>query len=57
MKVENKILMNRTKKELYFKKQSYPQLKHKFNGFVEKTKKLQGDPHYVAMGRDGAFKS
>ncbi len=42
--------MDRTKKELYFKKYSYPQLKHKFNGFVEKTKKLQGDPHYIAMG-------
>ena len=50
MKVENDILMNRTNKELDFKKYSYPQLKHKFNKFVEKTRKLQGDPHHIAMG-------
>ncbi|MFC1814403.1 DUF2062 domain-containing protein [Thermodesulfobacteriota bacterium] len=42
--------MNRTQKELDFKKYSYPQLKHKFNEFVEKAKKLQGDPHHIAMG-------
>jgi len=50
LKVENDIRMNKTKKELDFKKQRYPQLKHKFNEFVEKTKKLQGNPHYIAMG-------
>jgi len=50
LKVENDILMNRTQKGLDFKKYSYPQLKHKFNEFVEKAKKLQGDPHHIAMG-------
>jgi uncharacterized protein len=42
--------MNRTKKELDFKKYSYSQLKYRFNAFVKKAKKLQGDPHYIAMG-------
>ena len=35
---------------MLYNKYSYPQLKHKFNEFVEKAKKLQGDPHYIAMG-------